>query len=635
MMRYFLLILLWGIYFPVWSQSVLTITNAREANLITPYGYILEDFSGKLTFENILQMPPDSFRLLSEEGIKGFVNQPKATWLRVELKNGTKSELFLLSKQPSYQQFDVYVVDEAGKLSVHQAGNTQPITNRVAPMAYPLISLGHRPQLLYIAMYPNDIFRDYMEIVDIGKAIQYQKRLGVWHGIVLGTYLLLLVYAVTFGLRLRLPILGWYALFLFTNLHWFVHRSGYFYEFLGPESLYAQISQYYPLRFINTLCWAIFHIQFLHLKQYSKLLYYLLVGWLGIDVLNYLFIAISQVMGVPFAPLDIPLSWMGIDWAAKLIITFSLMLISVIYVGRKNFLQVRLYALGLGIGVSAMLISILTLYNISWLPFYPYNYTFVFGSVVEMIVFAYAVAQQHRWQQQQTQQELIAQLQENLRQRDKLLHIRDQIARDLHDEVGATLTSIAISTKLVQKKVAAEQTDIEPILAQIKADSEETIYSIRDTVWALNPDNDAPEKFMERLRTVAFQILANQNITLTFESDVKLAALPPFSMEQRRNLYLVYKETLHNIVKHAQASKVHIQIGQAEGIFQVSISDNGRGFDQRAHADGNGLVNFQKRAKEGGFTVELRSKPGTGTTVSMKASVHETFSETSLLKSSL
>jgi signal transduction histidine kinase len=307
-------------------------------------------------------------------------------------------------------------------------------------------------------------------------------------------------------------------------------------------------------------------------------------------------------------------------------VVLFLLLISLIYVALKDFKAIRGYSLAFLISLAGMIISMFALYGFEWIPFLPYNNTFVPATLIEILILGYILADranQHRLQQHQMQHQLIIQLQENLRQRDKLLHIRDEIARDLHDQVGATLTSIAISTKLVQKKVGLQQTDIEPILAQIKADSEDTILNIRDTVWALNPDNDAPEKFLERLRTVACQLLANQGITLTFDNEVELEALPPFSMEQRRNLFLVYKEALHNIVKHAQASKVSIQIRHLEGHLQVTVSDNGHGFDPAAQTDGNGLINFQKRANEGGFSVWVTSAEGAGTTVKMQIPVLE------------
>ena len=222
------------------------------------------------------------------------------------------------------------------------------------------------------------------------------------------------------------------------------------------------------------------------------------------------------------------------------------------------------------------------------------------GTFVEIMMLGYILgdrASQHRRQQVRTQLKLIDQLQENLNQKNKLLQIRDEIARDLHDEVGATLTCIAISTKLVQKKLGPDRTDITPILEQIQTDSQDTIHSLRDTVWALNPDNDAPEKLIERMRAAAFQLLSNQDIVLTFENDVSIPELPVFSMEQRRNIYFVFKEAIHNIVKHAQATRVMVRLFRQAGALYIRIADNGKGFEPFQTSEGNGLTNFQKRAR--------------------------------------
>lgn len=177
---------------------------------------------------------------------------------------------------------------------------------------------------------------------------------------------------------------------------------------------------------------------------------------------------------------------------------------------------------------------------------------------------------------------------------------------------------------MVQKKVGPGRTEITPILEQIQTDSQDTIRTIRDTVWALNPDNDAPEKLLERMRAVGFQVLANQDIDLTFECSLDANELPPFSMEQRRNIYFVFKEALHNIVKHAQATCVGILISRQSGELRIRISDNGQGFKPTQTGDGNGLKNFQKRASEGGFLVTVCSQPGQGTTVELKIQSEQT-----------
>ena len=624
MMRTLIILLLLVLRTPVCSQPVLAITDARRANLVATHLYFLEDFTHKYTYNQVSGMPQDSFRTLQAHGPSGYRNQPGTIWLRFSIKNQTNAELFLLSFQRNYTRLDVYVSDENGKLTQHQAGNKIPFDYRLAPTAHPIVSLGQHPRLVYIALYPDEIFRDSLRISDIGHAILERKQMGFWQGMVLGAYLLLILYAFVFWFRLRDPLFCWFALFLLTNTHWFLHRSGYFEEFLGIDSLYTQYEHYYPIRFIFTLFWSIFHIKFLQLKRYSKLLYYPLVTWLGLGCINYTIDAITTAYGLPFAPLDSLLSQVGIDWAGKLIITLSMLLISLVYVGIKKFYEVRWFALAFSFGLTSMLISLLALYNSDWLPFYPYNYLFVVGSLLEMIIMAYALAEQYRRKQNKMQQQVILQLQENLDQKNKLLQIRDEIARDLHDEVGATLTSIAISTKLVQKKIGPERTEITLILEQIQTDSQDTITTIRDTVWALNPDNDAPEKFIERLRAVAYQLLANQDSTLTFETSLAPDELPPFSMEQRRNIYFVFKESLHNIVKHAQATSVAVRIFRQSNELHIRISDNGSGFEPTQPGEGNGLINFQKRAGEGGFSVDICSEPGRGTTVQMQIPVQKT-----------
>ena len=181
--------------------------------------------------------------------------------------------------------------------------------------------------------------------------------------------------------------------------------------------------------------------------------------------------------------------------------------------------------------------------------------------------------------------------------------------------MAITLTGIATSAKVVQKKMDSQQPELKAVLGQMKDDSEEAIHTIRDTIWALNPDNDAPEKLIERMKATGFKLLMPHDIVFAFENEVPVNQLPAFSMEQRRNLYLVYKEALHNIAKHSEATHAQVLIYQQNDILHIRISDDGKGFDCATITDGNGLKNFQKRAKEGGFEVNVSSKNGAGAEV--------------------
>ncbi|MBO0950287.1 ATP-binding protein [Fibrella forsythiae] len=203
------------------------------------------------------------------------------------------------------------------------------------------------------------------------------------------------------------------------------------------------------------------------------------------------------------------------------------------------------------------------------------------------------------------------------RQKLKVQHIRYRIAADLHDEVGATLSSIAISTRLAQKKVGDSRPDVQSILNTIMTDSEETIYTIRDTIWAINPDNDSLDKLFEKMRSFAFQVLTTQGVAFEFRY-----ALPPntrltMNMDQRRHVYLMVKEAINNIAKHAEATKASIVVSLANEGIRLEISDNGRGFDMSADCEGNGLKNFRARAAECFVDLTIQSVLGEGTRMTL------------------
>ena len=201
----------------------------------------------------------------------------------------------------------------------------------------------------------------------------------------------------------------------------------------------------------------------------------------------------------------------------------------------------------------------------------------------------------------------------NFRQKLKLQSMRYKIASDLHDEVGATLSSIAISTRMVRNRVGAANPDVMPILDRIKSDSEDTIHTIRDTVWAINPDNDAPEKLFEKMRSFGFQLLSALDIAFEFDNRIPVGAKMKISMEQRRNIFLIFKEAINNIAKHSCATKARVSLTPtSEGISMV-IEDNGKGFNMHAEYEGNGLKSFRHRANESFMDLQLSSIPGTGT----------------------
>ena len=207
-----------------------------------------------------------------------------------------------------------------------------------------------------------------------------------------------------------------------------------------------------------------------------------------------------------------------------------------------------------------------------------------------------------------------------LRNKQKMQRVRNQIAADLHDEVGSTLSSIAISSHYIQEKLQDASPDVRETLRQIKVDSDETISTIRDTVWALNSENDTLEKIIEKTRSFAFQVLSPLEVAVQFQNNITFNKSTIVGVEQRKNLFLIIKETINNIAKYAEAIEVSILFEQQQAAIYIEIKDNGKGFDIQKIDEGNGLKNIRKRAAESSFGLTIDSKEGKGTTIAIQMS---------------
>ena len=199
----------------------------------------------------------------------------------------------------------------------------------------------------------------------------------------------------------------------------------------------------------------------------------------------------------------------------------------------------------------------------------------------------------------------------DFRQKLKMAGVRNQIAADLHDEVGSNLNSIAIFVEVLRKKAPKEML---PILEKIIENSRETVTLMQDTVWTINPKNDSVAKLFERMNSFASQVLSSKDIAFEFKVDANPAKIN-FSMEQRKNVYLIFKEAINNAVKHAQATKVSVQITSSKEYMEMRIEDNGRGFDTGKVHQGNGLFNFQERAEEAEIDLKIESQMNVGTKI--------------------
>ncbi|MFT3979491.1 MAG: triple tyrosine motif-containing protein [Ferruginibacter sp.] len=210
-----------------------------------------------------------------------------------------------------------------------------------------------------------------------------------------------------------------------------------------------------------------------------------------------------------------------------------------------------------------------------------------------------------------------------LKQGLKLEKLRNRIARDLHDEIGSTLSSISIYAASAQKLTSGNQ-KTDGILSKISTGTTEMMEAMNDIVWAVNTSNDHFDNLANRMRSFAVKVTEAKNIELQFTENKDIPDLV-LGMEQRKNIYLICKEAISNAVKYSNCTLMEVLIGIEQHRLLVTIRDNGKGFisDTPEHHlsgnsfGGNGLKNMRERAAEINAVLEIFTAPGKGTTVTL------------------
>jgi two-component system sensor histidine kinase UhpB len=189
-------------------------------------------------------------------------------------------------------------------------------------------------------------------------------------------------------------------------------------------------------------------------------------------------------------------------------------------------------------------------------------------------------------------------LRKRLEAKQALLTERNRIARDLHDDVGATLSSISIFSAAAKQKLKNKnEAEAGTLLERISTDSQDMVSVLSDFVWTLSPVNNSIEKMTDRMQSFASPVLSAKSIRMNFEIDdtLKKASLQP---DARKNLFLIFKEAVNNAAKYSDASEVKINMEIIAGKLAMTVSDNGKGFELNGPSAGNGLRNMRERAAE-------------------------------------
>ena len=204
------------------------------------------------------------------------------------------------------------------------------------------------------------------------------------------------------------------------------------------------------------------------------------------------------------------------------------------------------------------------------------------------------------------------------RSRQALSIVRQRIATDLHDDIGSTLNSISVYSEIAGRQFETNAENAKSLLEKMGSASRNMIDTMNDIVWAVNPKNDYFENILQRMQYFAGELLSGKNILLQFDVDKNLKALK-LPMAKRKNFYLIFKEAINNIYKHAGCKTVKVSIAQQAQYIVMIITDDGAGFDSaNAIPAGNGQKNMQARAKEISARLNITSRLMKGTRIELR-----------------
>jgi len=379
------------------------------------------------------------------------------------------------------------------------------------------------------------------------------------------------------------------------------------------------VMQRHGISFLMVATYGLFYRYFIRLWELDK--------WLDRVTKWYLggMLVLTGVFGILVKYEQGPL--MQVIFTAAMLSILVITIISVIVIIRnfRNSIRARIVVFAFLPLAAAFILNLLR--NINIIPNYPFiQYAVMWGFIFEALIFAIAFI---RWHGFVDSDRSVLQLKLSMEQQEKLLavqaaeqKVKDRIARDLHDDIAASMSGIRILSKVAHQQFAHKVPEAAPLLEQISKSAQSTLESISDLIWAVKPHPDYLNDMADRMREYAQKFLDARDIDYQLNIPRSLPVME-MDIEARRNAYLIFKEAINNALKHSECNHMDISLLADAEKMTLIVSDNGIGFDvQEKITSGVGLGSMKKRATDIGGALAIISSPGQGTKITFTLPVN-------------
>ncbi|HMU43906.1 MAG TPA: 7TM diverse intracellular signaling domain-containing protein [Ignavibacteriaceae bacterium] len=571
------------------AQKQLILRDGINSYSVNSFIYTLFDSTKLLTIKEISSNYVSSeFKILSKEQTNlGY--RSEAIWLRFTIRNESKKTNWLLSLNSSgIDKAILFTPLNNGRFKKDKAGLIFPREARENNSRFIVFQTNINSQetkTYYIRIESEKPIQLNLETWQPNMFFEKGQNEYIILGLFYGGLVMMAIYNLFLFFSIKDISYFLFSLFVSSVLYYQGNVDGIYIQYFTPDNpqynlISANISaasvSFFGLLFVK---------EFLQLNKYSKFLNRLcliLIYSIGLDVLMIIILQVSSsIFTSPIGAIYIIFSFVAGVYCFKK--------------GNKNAVFFLLASFFFLAGILFRVLNVFAIINESFLS----EYGMQIGILIEMTILSFALGD--RINSIKREEDL-----------EKAL-IRSRIASDLHDEIGSNLSSISVSSQII-KKSAHLNSDEKNMLEEIILTARESADSIRDIIWFINPDHDNQEDLILKMRDTAAKML--NGIDYSFIMD-KAGKINIKDLKIRKNLFLIYKEILNNIVKHSKATKVIISLEEKSNYIYLSIMDDGIGFDETEVVLGDGIKNLKQRAKAINGLLEIKSKPSFDTTITL------------------
>lgn len=595
------------VYYNGFSQRKVVIQNPNEAQLIGRQIEVFEDKSASLTFEEVSKRSDIDARFTqSIQPNPNFGVTASVVWARFTLQNKSSQKLYLEISEPVIDSIDVFRIDVNNKVTHKKAGVYVPVSKRDFHTNFYLfdLNLNSEQTCTYYLRFQNSLPLLFpLRVAPLKVYFEDNHSKDLMQGIYLGIMLVMAIFNFFIYWTVRSKEYLYYVFYVFSFACFFAYNKGISHEFVWNNALW--FNRFTPI-FISSgvIFGVLFANSFLDVNRYlpiaqkiskgliSSIVVCLVCHWIGLGSLSITLLHFFAFMTVIYVLMIATYVWLqGSQSALFFLIAWSVFLVSA-------------------------LIFIMQLSNILPSDNFTRNALQV-GSALEVVLLSFALAYRinsDRREKEQYQAEVIRQLQTNEQ-------MRNRIARDLHDDIGSTLSSIGILSQVVENQMGENSNSVKEMVRRIGESSQKVQRSLSDIVWTTKQTEDNFDNVLVKMKEFTSEMLEMKDIFYTFNTD----SLPEvkLSPSKQYNFYLIFKEAINNIVKYSNADEVTIELSRQNDDLILNITDNGIGFDEKNIKSGNGLGNMRKRAESLGGEIEIDSKCQEGTQIRLAIPVSQ------------